>query len=86
MNYIKQINIIYNIFDMINIFSLYCDTKLIKRFAHLNHVVRHLSDIDQTMNFEIYVEEYNDDIDMKTTKTLLYKNNTFQIENIFDYY
>jgi len=70
---------------MINIFSLYCDNKLIKRFAHLNHVVTYLIDIDTT-NYEIYVEEYNDDIDMKTTKMLLYKNNIFQIENIFDYY
>jgi hypothetical protein len=60
---------------MRNIFSLYCETELVKTFTQLNHVIAYMEKIDLKTKYEIYVEEYNDNNESSTIKTLLFKNN-----------
>ena len=74
---------------MSNIFYLYNNSALLKTFAHLNAVVSYINtftDKSLTEKFEIYVEEYKDGSETHIIKTLLYKNNVFEIDNIFNYY
>jgi|SaaInlV_120m_DNA_4_1040238.scaffolds.fasta_scaffold18442_2 hypothetical protein len=71
---------------MNNIFSLFCNNKLVKTFNQLSLVIDYITKLSCSINYEIYVEEYNADMETHAIKTLLYKNNIFQIENIFEYY
>jgi hypothetical protein len=67
------------------IFYLYSENKLFKSFSQLSDVVSYMNNNNRN-DWELYVEEYNDDIERSGVRTLLYKNNSFQIKNIFDYY
>lgn len=73
---------------MVHIFYLYDENKLMKTFARLDIVVSFINNFKNSdkCNFEIYVEETNDDNDSCSIRTLLYKNNMFEIDNIFNYY
>lgn len=67
------------------IFYLYSGNKMCKSFSQLNDVVSYISS-NHKDDWELYVEEYDDDVDKNGTRTLLYKNKSFQIKDIFDYY
>ena len=67
------------------IFYLYSGNKMYKSFSQLNDVVSYMSS-NHKDDWELYVEEYDDDVDKNGTRTLLYKNRSFQIKDIFDYY
>ena len=73
---------------MVHIFYLYDKNLLLKTFARLDAVVSFINNFKNSnkCNFEIYVEETNHDIDACSIRTLLYKDNMFEIDNIFNYY
>lgn len=68
------------------IFYLYSKTKLLKSFDKLATAVSYINTNSNDKDVELYVEEYDDDVESHGIKTLLFKHNNFQIKNIFDYY
>lgn len=67
------------------IFYLYSGNKMHKSFSQLPNVVSYMN-TNHKDDWELYVEEYDDDVDKCGVRTLLYKNKSFQIKDIFDYY
>lgn len=67
------------------IFLLYDGKTFVKSFAHLTQAVSYMYS-NKNDKYELFVEEYDDDIEKNGMKTLLYKDSLFLIKNIFDYY
>ena len=68
------------------IFVLYNDNKLVSNFKTLLDALKYIKESLTCNNYEIYVEEYNNELETHMIKTLIYKNEQFNVNNVFNYY
>lgn len=69
---------------MVNIFTLYENNKIVNTFKSLGIAMKFIENYNN--NCELYVEELNHDIESHMIKTLIYKNNVFQLNDVYNYY